>query len=195
MSHLHPDRALALLALPIDDAERAAAHAHAATCADCAALLHEHEAMLHLLDASFATPPISPALAARVHTRVFPRRWPRALLFCTFLASLVLVLWAPHSSNGLEAVVGSHCTLFECTLALLSLGLGVGLSRVGGVRIEPVGFALLAGGSGLLGQWLLRDFCPVNGAVLHAIVFHFLAVLTLSLLGGALGRKIVVQRA
>jgi hypothetical protein len=195
MSHLPPEHALTLVALDEGDAERQLAYAHAAQCPGCAALLREHEAMLQMLDATFAPAPISPALAARVQLRVYPRRWPRLVLLGVWLASLALVLGGAATSDVLAAGIGAHCALVEAGFAVVPVGVGAWLSRAGRVRLDPVGFASIAGAAGLIGQVWLRGHCPVHGAPLHTFLFHFLIVLALSLLGGALGPRIVAPRA
>jgi hypothetical protein len=193
MSHVQREHALTLVALPRDDAERLAAYHHAATCAHCAALLREHESMLQLLDATFEPATLSPALVARVHARVYPLRWPRLVVWSIWLASLALVFAVSRTTTALSGVVGSHCALSEALFAVAPLGLGAWLSRAGRVRIDPVGFAALAGGGALAGQWWLREHCPVHGATVHAFVFHFLVVLALSLLGGLMGRRMLAR--
>ncbi|HEX5659561.1 MAG TPA: hypothetical protein VFX59_20335 [Polyangiales bacterium] len=193
MSHLQPEQALTLVTLAADDPERVQAYHHAESCPDCASLLREHEVMLQLLDASFEPAPVPLALAARVHARVYPRRWPRLVLLSVWLTSLALALGAGHA--GVLAVgPGAHCALSEALFAVAPLGVGAWLSRAGQVRIDAASFALIAGGGGLVGQWWLRGHCPVHGEALHAFVFHFLVLLALSLLGGALGQRIVAAR-
>jgi hypothetical protein len=195
MSHVRPEDALTMVALPSTDAERRAAYDHAASCADCAALLREHELMLRFVDASFAPAAVSAALAARVQAQVYSRRWPRLVVLAIGLASLALVFAVDRTSNALSAVIGSHCALTEAVFAVAPLGVAAWLSRAGRVRIDPVGFAALAGGGGLAAQWLLREYCPVHGATLHAFVFHFLVVLALSVLGGLIGQRILARAA
>ncbi len=194
MSHLPPDHALVLVTLPPEDPERRAAYAHADGCPACAALLREHEAMLRLLDGAFLPPEITPALAARVHASVRPRRWPRLVLLATWLASLALILRVPSFSDALGSGVGSHCALSEALFAVAPLGAGAWLSRAGRVRLDPAGFAAITGAGGLVGQWWLRNHCPVHGAALHSFVFHFLVVIALSLLGGVVGPRIMAAR-
>lgn len=195
MSHLEPEQLLAVVALAPDDPERREAYGHAQGCPRCAALLREHEEMLGMLDAVFAPAPVSPALAARIHARVYPRRWPYLVLVSTWLASLVLVFGVAQAPARLAAEIGSHCALSEALFAVAPLGVGAWLSRAGRVRLEPVGFAAIAGAAGLVGQGWLRAHCPVHGVVLHAFVFHFLVVLALSLLGGLLGRRFLARAA
>lgn len=190
-AHLEDEKLLALAALPADDPERRAADAHAATCSACRARLREHEAMLSVLDASFALPAIPDSLAARVQARVYPRRWPRLLLLCTWLASLALVPFGGSHVFGLQ--VGEHCVAAESAFAVLPLAAAVWMTRAGRVRLDVASFASIGGLSGVLGQLWLRSACPIHDATYHSFVFHFLAVIALSLVGGAIGWRTRAQ--
>ncbi|HEY6878655.1 MAG TPA: hypothetical protein VI299_11585 [Polyangiales bacterium] len=190
-AHLADEELLAWAALAADDPARRAAHAHAATCSACRAKLREHEAMLSLLDGAFEQPVISDALAARVKARVYPRRWPRWVLVCTWLASLALVPFGGSHALGLQ--IGSHCVAAESAFAVMPLALAAWLTRAGRVQLDSASFAGIGGISGVLGQLWLRSACPIHDATYHSFMFHFLAVIALSAIGAAVGWKASAQ--
>lgn len=190
-AHLDPDQMLAVVALAEDEPERVAAYEHAASCAECRALLRAHEQLLSSIDDAFAPAPISPALAARIQARVFPQRWPKLVLVSSWIASLLLVLLPAHQVGALSSAIGMHCALSESAFAVAPLGIAAWMSRGGKLRPDPIKFAVTGGFAGVVGQLWLRNHCPAHGSTLHAFAFHFLIVIAISLVAGMIGQRLL----
>ncbi|HEY6881615.1 MAG TPA: hypothetical protein VI299_26495, partial [Polyangiales bacterium] len=123
--------------------------------------------------------------------RVYPRRWPRWVLVCTWLASLALVPLGGSHALGLQ--VGQHCVASESAFAVFPLALAAWLTRAGKVRLDVASFAVIGGLSGVLGQLWLRSACPIHDATYHTFMFHFLGVIAVSAIGAAVGWKANAQ--
>jgi hypothetical protein len=194
--HISEELALALSALPPDDAERAAAVRHAAGCPACQALLDEGAAMLTLLDRELTPAPVSPLLEARVHAAVLGQkgvRWEHIALVLGALMSLLMV-WLDQRAGALAPGLGIKCTLIELAAAVVPFAAVARAAQQGRIALQPARLALAAMGGALAGQGVLLVDCAAQGALGHTLVFHFAGVILAALLGYAGGRRMLAHR-
>jgi hypothetical protein len=188
--HISEELAMALSALPEDDAERALAVRHAAGCPACQKLLDEGAAMLSLLDRELTPPPVGAQLEAQVRAAVLaPRkkRWEPFALGAGALLSLLMV-WLDRHPGELAPALGVKCALLELGAGVVPFAwVGQAVLR-GQVPVAPLRLALMAMGGGLAAQAFLLTECPARGALSHTLVFHFGGVLLAALLGYGGGR-------
>lgn len=209
-AHLDAEQAMLLAALTEDDPARRAADAHAAECADCRALLADGALMMTMLDEMETPVLVSPALKARIESRLdfssarvpaYKSAWARLTVVGLSLLSLFLVwLGGTHvSSGGLMASlgqgVGGHCAGFEAAFAAVPLGVGAVLSQLGKVRLRPAPFAATTMAFAIAGQLVLSSRCPLHELTLHLFVFHFLTVLAVGLVSAGASRLLAPVRA
>jgi hypothetical protein len=196
--HISADLALILAALDEDDPERMAAHAHAASCSECARLLSEGADMLQLIDSQTAELAIDPRLKHRILDAVarLPQshRGVRGEHIGLMLGALLSVLFAwldghGHGRFGLFPARGHLCVMWEVLGASLAM-LGARLWTLGqrDVVVKPLRVALIAMAGGLGAQLFLHFRCPTSDAGLHLIAFHATGVMLTALLGLLTGR-------
>lgn len=186
--HLRPEDAAGLVMLAEDDAERVAAQAHAAGCADCAAELTSARTALTPLSALDEVAPSSPAVLERIRREIVGAGAPKK-------ADARSQSWA--AAGGAIAVAGLAAVLFRGfsvdVLAWVEGGLALvlGLAAILSVRDEASGrTALLVSSAGAMAvamlsmepgateEWTHAGFCAgtqVVGALAPALVALFVA--------------------
>jgi hypothetical protein len=196
--HIDEERALFLVALDDDDAEKRAAFEHAATCAACTTLLRESTAMMRMIDEELPrlSTAVDPALASRVRAAVLapaaPRfHFERLAWVLGAIVSGLLILLDGHADEPLAPLLGLHCLRFELLFGAGAFAAGVAVTRLRAARgFGPLEGSVLAMTGALVGQILLRTRCEAHDAALHLLVFHGLGVVLATALGGVAGRLI-----
>jgi hypothetical protein len=206
------DDAAEIAALPELDAERLAAYAHAASCAECAARLAEAESLLALIDAAPLPAPSAQVLqrtmnavlaefdaedrvyaAARSRSQA-PERMrpsvrpgvtkapPRRGLVAAAAAVVVSALFALFDTHAGQLAFSAG---IDCGLKELVFAAGaVGLGfAVSKGRWGALPVAALGAWGALVGQAYLRFQCPASHDAPHVFAFHFLGVLVAALVG------------
>jgi hypothetical protein len=172
--------AAGLAALPADDAERAAAYAHAAGCPGCRAALAKGQALSALLGALPAPEPPSPAVLARVERELRAEsarartRVGRAAAAAVVVAIALLIVFARHRDGDPGAWIAS------AVVGLIAVGLAATCRSwaVAAAVVASAGFAAIAGAGG----------GPSSGDGIHCLLSELVA-------GGlALGAATVAAR-
>jgi len=126
----HLKDAAGLAMLPRDDAERVAAFAHAAGCAECAAELAKGEKLRALLEAAPAPEPPPPVVLARVAAELraeaarADRSVGRGVAVAIVLVWTALLVFARHHAEGATVWLGAAV-----------VGLGAVVAALAGVRL------------------------------------------------------------
>jgi hypothetical protein len=200
------DRAAGLAALPASDPERAAAYAHAASCARCREALDEGERLLGLLAAGALPRPSAFALErawktvstqmgdARLEPAPDPVRH-RWFTPATLLAAITVSL----AMAGVDAVGGALAWKIgvECLLIELAGG-AVPLAAFRFIEPEqrgPAVYGAVGAWGALMGQLYLHVRCPVAHEGPHLWAFHFAGVVAAAAIASVLGTVRASSRA